>query len=526
MSNSKTKSVGIILPNQLFEKSPILTNCQNQIIYLIEDSVFFTKFPFHKQKLVFHRSSMKSYEIFLSNLYPTINIKYIDVEKCKITYEDIFANYDQITIYDPIDKTIQTKFENLAKKYNKIINVLPNLLFIETKTDLDTYYKSLKSHVRYVHDMSFYRWQRIRLNIFIDDNKNPLYGQWSFDKLNRNKFSSIYVEPKLPNMFDFFDKQILISSIDYVELNWPNNFGQIPDLESTDWIWPIGHKLIKTLFRHFLKYKLATFGTYQDGVSTNIQFGSHSLLSAGLNIGLITPQYILKHTIKAFNKLSINNQKQIYPNVEAFIRQIIGWRSYVRFMYEYHGNQMLNSNLFDQTLNLTDHWFNAQTGIYPIDFLIKKVEKYAYAHHIERLMYLSNFALILGIKPLEIYKWFMICFIDSYEWVMIPNVMGMGQYSSNIKMMSKPYFSSSNYIKLMSDFKINTYNKIQLSNKLYYWNEIFDALYYEFINKNSKILKGIYSVSRNVAHWNKKTSVEKNKLIVIANLYKKSLYRN
>jgi deoxyribodipyrimidine photolyase-related protein len=190
---------------------------------------------------------------------------------------------------------------------------------------------------------------------------------------------------------------------------------------------------------------------------------------------------------------------------------------------------MLESNLFKQTLDLTDHWFNGQTMIYPIDFLIKKVDKYAYAHHIERLMYLSNFALILGIKPLEIYKWFMICFIDSYEWVMIPNVMGMGQYSSDIKMMTKPYFSSSNYIKLMSNFELKTHQiQLKISNKKihYYWNEIFDALYYAFINKNANILKSIYSVSRNVAHWNKKSPTEKTKLLNIAKSYVSLLYNN
>jgi deoxyribodipyrimidine photolyase-related protein len=165
---------------------------------------------------------------------------------------------------------------------------------------------------------------------------------------------------------------------------------------------------------------------------------------------------------------------------------------------------------------VTDEWYSGHTLIYPIDDIINKVKTYAYAHHIERLMYIGNFALLCKIDPKDIYDWFMICFIDSYEWVMVPNVMGMSQYSSSeIKMMTRPYFSSSNYIKNMSSYRLNKYSKIGD----YYWNEIWDALYYQFINDNIKILEKIYAVARNVKHWKNKTVKQKKDLLDIANYY-------
>ena len=179
---------------------------------------------------------------------------------------------------------------------------------------------------------------------------------------------------------------------------------------------------------------------------------------------------------------------------------------------------MYKENRFGHVKKLNKTWYEGTTGIHPIDLIIKKVIKYSYCHHIERLMYLSNFMLISKIHPQEVYKWFMIYFIDAYEWVMIANI-NMGQYSStSITMMSKIYLSSSNYIKLMSNYKLNSYDMITLD-KQYYWNQIWDALYYNFINDNQDELKKIYSLSRNLSHWYKKPKKQKSELLNISKLY-------
>ena len=350
----------------------------------------------------------------------------------------------------------------------------------------------------------------------LKDNTKPLFGIWSYDSKNRHKFDSTYKEPPKPKINN--SKHVQSAQI-YVEKHFSKNFGDF-----TNFIYPVDFSSSKKLLNKFIKNSLITFGKYEDASDKNIPFGSHSLLSSSINIGLISVQYIVKKIINKFNKLSLLKQKQIINSVEGFIRQIIGWRSYVRFIYKFHGATMYKENRLAHTNKVSSHWFDGTTNIPPIDNIINKVHTYAYAHHIERLMFLGNFALISQINPQSIYKWFMICFIDSYEWVMIPNIMGMSQYSSkSIQMMTRPYVCSSNYIKTMSNYKTNSYDKISLD-KEYYWNEILDSLYYNFINTNKKLLSKIYSTAILVKHFESKNPNEKNKLSNIAKQYI-SLYK-
>ena len=508
----------VILPNQLFENNLLLINL-SKYIYVVEEPTFFTKYPFHQMKLILHRASMKYYYDYLNDLktknesFADKKIIYVDLDK--FSWTKICAKHKILHMYDPIDNPLKTLLESFEKKYATTVVFYSNPLFLESDSDLDTYYNSLKSHTNYIHDNGFYKWQRQRLNILLDDDQNPLFGKLSFDHDNRKPFNSSYTEPAMPviNQNEYIEEAKL-----YVKKRWSDNFGS-----TEDFIYPTTHSEAKALFNKFLKHKLSTFGIYEDAVSTDIPFGSHSLLSSSINIGLITIDYILKKVLKIFDSWTQSIQKKMIPNVEGFIRQLIGWRSYVRFIYKYHGTDMLTENNLNHQNKLSESWYNASTQIYPIDELIKKVHKYAYAHHIERLMYLGNFALLCQIKPIDTYDWFMICFIDSYEWVMVPNVMGMSQFaSSSIRMMTRPYFSSSNYIKNMSNYKLNTFDTIILDNQEYYWNEIWDALYYNFIYKHKNILKSIYAVARNVAHWNKKTPSEQKKLIKLAKLYLKN----
>jgi len=493
-------SATIILPNQLFENHlEIFDNCSH--VYIIEDPTFFTKFLFHKMKLILHRASLKFYYDYLSE---NLNAKIKYIEFNKVDYHKIFSKHDQVNIYDPIDHSLGKQFN----KFKKQLNIFHNPLFIETNEELTEYYNNLKSHTHFTHDNSFYRWQRKRLNILVDAKGKPIFGKWSYDHNNRQKFNNNYVEPKKPaiNKSEYVEE-----AKKYVEKHFSDNFG-----ETEEFIYPVDFISTKKLFINFINKKLITFGNYEDASNTEIDIGSHSLLSASINIGLITVDYILKKILDLFNKLSLADQKKIINSVEGFIRQIIGWRSYTRFIYLFHGSQIYNENRLNHTNKLSKHWFDATTDIYPIDFLINKVRRLAYTHHIERLMYLGNFALLTQLDPKEIYKWFMICYIDSYEWVMVPNVMGMSQYSTeSITMMTRPYYSSSNYIKNMSNFKLNSYDKIDN----YYWNEIFDALYYNFINDNIDLLKSIYATAMSVKNWTKKNKKEQNRLLEIADFY-------
>lgn len=488
----------LILPTQLFEYNEILNHVDT--IYLIEEPYYFTKYKYHKQKLILHRSSMQYYKDYLKKY----NVKYIEFKDVNTNfYIKIKSDSSNINIFDPVDHHILDLYTKIFGK-KLIIHETPT--FIETRKELDEYREKYTNKKNYYHDISFYKWQRRQLNILINKNK-PVYNKWSFDKENRNPFTNNYNEIKLKE----YDNDYIDDAIDYIEKHFPNNFGL-----TDNFIYPITHKEAKSHFKEFISKKFNTFGEFQDAVASDIIIGSHSNISCLLNIGLLTPIYVI-HEVLKYYKLS-NNKKKAIVFVEAFVRQIIGWRSYMRFIYIYHGKN--NENNLNHTNKLSNNWYTANTNIPIIDDLIKKVEKYAYLHHIERLMYIGNFALITMIKPKEIYDWFMVCFIDSYAWVMYANVYAMSQYSTtSFSMMTRPYFSSTNYIKKMSDYKDSI---IIINNKEYSWYDIWNGLYYNFINVHKNKLSKIYAVAMQVKYWNNMNDKDQKNHIKNANLYLKN----
>ena len=455
-------NIFIILPTQLFEFNDKLDKMDK--IYLIEEPFYFTSKKFHKQKLILHRSSMKYYYDKLKIKY---NSKVIYIEFDKIDSNE-FKNKN-IFMYDPIDKLVIEKYMKLSLK----IVIYDTPLFLETRSDLEEYRNKNTNKKNYYHD-NFYKWQRKRLEILIENREQPIGGKWSFDKENRNPYDKNYKEDKIIT----YSNKYIEEAKDYIKKNFMNNFGIVEYI-----YYPITHEEARTHLKTFIKKRLETFGKNQDGISKKVIFGSHSILSPLLNIGLITPDIVIDEVIKYYN-----SDNKLLISVEAFIRQLIGWRSYTRFIYEYHGNEMIKMNRLNHKKKLPRSWYNNEgTNMRIIDDMIAKVSKYGYLHHIERLMIMGNIGLLLEINPKELYDWFMICFIDSYEWVMVPNVYGMSQYSIiNISMMTRPYISSSNYIKKMSDYKKED------------WYEIWDALYWNFINEKREILKKIYAMAMQV----------------------------
>lgn len=491
-------NIFIIYPNTLFDILNIIDDIKSnniKYIYIIEDDMFFKKYKFHKQKIILHRASMKYYYDCLLLEFGTI-VNYIDNINIDKFYKNILKKNYHIFCYDMINH----KIINKLKKNFSFVTILDNLSFMETYEDLQNYNNTVKNN-KYIHD-HFYKWNRTRLNILLDNNSKPLFNKWSFDTDNRKPFDNNYNEyPFYPNNYLTKYQEYINEAKEYVLNNFNSNFGEIDEF-----FYPICHSQALQLLKHFLKNKIHTFGIYQDAVSKDIIIGSHSCLSSSLNIGLITTNKILKETLKSFYKLTISNQKKLINNYEGFIRQLIGWRSYTRLLYEFNGNKMYQMNFLNHHKKITNKWYNGDTNIYPIDILINKVKKYAYLHHIERLMYIGNWALLAEIHPKEIYKWFMITCIDSYEWVMIPNVHGMSQHALDnqiVSMMTRPYFSSTNYLKNMSDLVIKTEE----------WTTIWNNLYYYFIYKNTKYLKSNYATSRQVKHWDDKSNYEQTKII-------------
>jgi deoxyribodipyrimidine photolyase-related protein len=225
-----------------------------------------------------------------------------------------------------------------------------------------------------------------------------------------------------------------------------------------------------------------------------------------MNIGLITDTQVVDISYKFYLK---NIKKISIQSFEGFIRQVIGWRNYVYTLYHLEYETLYESNQLKHHNNINDKFWLGETGILPIDSIINKIVKYSYAHHIERLMYLGNFMLLCLIEPKQVYNMFMEWTIDAYDWVMIPNIFGMSQFADGGLMMTRPYFSSSNYLLKMSDYKRGD------------WTFDWDSIYYYFINKHKSFLLKNYATANLVRIWNLKTKKNKENILNHAKKIKK-----
>ena len=366
---------------------------------------------------------------------------------------------------------------------------------------MDEYINSLNNPKKYFN-ATFYKWARIKKDILMNG-KNPIGGKWSFDTENRLPFDKKYKEKDI----DFLDNDYIKDATKYVDKNFPDNYGSI------NIFVPIDHKSAEKYYDKFLKERLNNFGAYEDAISSAVMIGYHSSISALLNIGLLNPIDVIN---KAVKRKSVKIQ-----SIEGFIRQILSWREYVRMLYIKEHDKFNKMNFLKHNNKLSKKWYTGETGLIPVDNVIKKALDISYAHHIERLMIIGNVMLLMQIKPKDVLKWFLeIISIDAYEWVMEPNVYGMSQHSVGQLMMNRPYYSSSNYIFKMSNYKKSDENeKIKLDDEEYEWYEVWDALYYNFINENKTYLKSIYATANSVYILNKKSDKDKKQLFNIAKLY-------
>ena len=443
----------IIFPNQLFKNSELLSNSKK--IILVEEFLFFKHYKFHKQKILFHRMSMKSYKLFLEeNGY---DVRYIESTESNSDIRELIETLDinKIKIYNPVDNWLSKRISQSCSKKNIQIETYENPLFINNNDDLNTFFRKDKKKF---FQTAFYKQQRIKMDIMMISDK-PEGGKWTYDDQNREK----YPKDKTPPKIDFPEKnQLYFESIDYVNKNFNDNFGLIND----EILYPYDFNTANNWLDNFLKTRFYEFGPYEDAVLKEKSILNHSVLSPLINVGLINPRDLIKKILSFYyeNNIPINS-------TEGFIRQIIGWREFIRGVYISKGTEERNKNFWNFKRKIPKSFYDGTTGIEPVDDTIKKINESGYANHIERLMIIGNFMLLCEFDPDEVYKWFMELFIDSYDWVMVPNVYGMSQFADGGLMSTKPYISGSSYVLKMSNYKKGD------------WCPIWDSLFWNFIDK-------------------------------------------
>ena len=305
----------------------------------------------------------------------------------------------------------------------------------------------------------FYKFSRKSQNILLDRNEKPVGGKWSFDEENRKKIPKDLTIPKLQNVQKSRYHNAIIGIIE-------KYFSDHPGKLNNFW-FPVTRIDAKNHLEVFLLERISQFGSYEDAMVENTNFLFHSCISPLLNLGLLTPQYVIERTTDISNKLSIP-----LNSLEGFLRQVIGWREFIRGIYQAKSEVQEAKNFWNHNKSLSKSWYEGTTGIEPLDDCIKTTLSDGYIHHIPRLMILSNLMNLCEVHPKSIYQWFMEMYIDSSEWVMVPNVYGMATYSDGGLMSTKPYTCASSYILRMSNYRKGD------------WCDIVDGLYWRFLSKN------------------------------------------
>lgn len=461
-----TGSALLVFPHQLFAHHPGLDD-KPDIVAVIEDSLFFgdSQYParFHKQKLWFHRATMTRYADMLQAQGHTVSYIEHDTESGALgSFLNQFSAQGGTTAIwsAPHDFALEKRLNQLCNRFQLEQRAVPTPMFLNSAEENHAYRSGRKRWFM----ADFYKFQRRRLDVLMDGDQ-PAGGKWSFDEENRKKVPKKRLTsiPTLPTpTLDTYDE----SARKHVASRYADNPGKLEAL-----IYPTSHESAAAWLERFIHERFELFGDYEDALVEDESFLWHSVLTPMLNVGLLTPEQVLSAVLAA-------QQQQQTPlnSLEGFVRQVIGWREFMRATYEDLGVAMRTTNHWNHNRKLPSCFYDATTGIEPVDNVIRHILATGYCNHIERLMVLGGFMFLCEFHPDDIYRWFMEMFIDSYDWVMVPNVYAMSQNADGGLITTKPYFSGSAYIRKMSHYKKGE------------WADIWDGLYWRWILKNSDSL--------------------------------------
>jgi len=430
--------IALIFPDQLSNKSYLFLNLESydQII-LFEPLDNFYEIPHHKQKIAFLISSLRHIKQEIN--HP--NIKHEKIIKDHPGLIKFLNNQNEIEPITSID-TVQPSDHKILRdllffsQTNSIeLNVHNDSKFIAKLEDFEYWSKDKKSLIQEF----YYRWLRKKYNILMNDNE-PAGGQWNFDKENRKSIKQLKDEIPKRNSLKT-DKETFDVMVD-VETSFPDAFGSLENFN-----WAVTRSDAKLKLKEFISSYLFNYGNFQDAMSKDSSLLFHSLISPYLNNGLLCPMEAIDLVELEYK----NNQAPINA-VEGFVRQILGWREFIRGIYWKYMPQYKTLNFFDTKTKLPEFYWNAETDMYCMHKAISDTKEYAYSHHIQRLMVTGNFALIAGLNPQKVCDWYLGVYVDAHEWVELPNTLGMALFADGGIVGSKPYAASGKYINRMSNF--------------------------------------------------------------------------
>jgi deoxyribodipyrimidine photolyase-related protein len=439
--DSLPKRLVLILGDQLDLQSAALRdfNSEADEIIMIESANESQYVWTHKAKIALFLSAMRHFASAIEELgYPLTYVKNSPLPIIDVLREQILQkNVKRLVCIEPGEWRLKQAIEALAKELN---------IHLEMRED-EHFYCSRQEFVEWVANKKelrleyFYRLMRKKHNVLLDSDGNPEGGQWNFDQDNRKPY------PKRgPGIIDapaaFESDAITKEVLAFVEKTYPDHPGSLASFN-----WPVTREQAIEALDYFVEYRLRNFGVYQDAMWTDTPFGWHSILSSALNLKLLNPREVIAAVIDAWKKYSLD-----LSTIEGFIRQILGWREFVRGMYYLDMPQMAQDNYYEHQNTLPKWYWTGQTQMACMKDAIGQTLQYGYAHHIQRLMVTGNFALLAEILPQEVCEWYLAIYVDAIEWVELPNTAGMALFANGGRFTSKPYIASGAYIKRMSNY--------------------------------------------------------------------------
>ena len=529
----------LFLPHQLVEPERLIaegTAAERLIAketaptaWILEEWLFFGQFDFHRQKLIHQRACMKVFAEELRQNGWTVN--YVNSAD---PHSDIRAFLDHnarhltgstLHLYECGDQWLEQRIRRRAQKLELNLEWLPNPLFLDRPLGSDSWFKGKKRFLQ----ADYYRKQRIRHQILLEPESNhqgtksnqqgtksnqqgtksadlgtksadlgtksaePLGGQWSYDEENRKRYPASSTPPPPPSITVHPAWE---EATQYTRLHYPH----APGAENGDWAWPITRNDAQIWLKSFLQERFKDFGPYEDALDQRHRLLHHSAISPLLNNGLLSVDDVLRQSLDHAQR-----HQTSLPSIEGWVRQILGWREFIHGVYLHAGSKQRTRNFWGFERAMPPSFYDGTTGIEPVDHSIRSLLQNAYNHHIERLMVLSNFMLLCEIHPDAVYRWFMEMYMDAYDWVMVPNVYGMGQFADGGLMSTKPYLSSSNYILKMSNFRADPS-----------WTEPWDALYWRFMSTHREFFLRNPRSAMMIRQWERKAPAQQQALLAKA----------
>ncbi|MGD8427236.1 MAG: cryptochrome/photolyase family protein [Balneolaceae bacterium] len=464
---SRYKKAVFVLHDQLnLNVWPEWIRKEKPLLVFIESEAKHRELPYHKKKLTYVISSMRHFalqckEEGFSILYHSTENHYREglMELIEVS-PDL-----QVSYMTPSEWDSRGRLQNLREDFPHQVSEIPNKFFI---AEPDNWKGNINPGYRMEY---FYREMR-RKTGYLMNGDQPLGGEWNYDDQNREPLPEGLLMPEVSTIEP---DEVTREVMDMVETTFGSHFGTLEDFR-----YAVTRKQAVDLLEEFIDERLANFGPYEDAMALGQTFLFHSNLSLYLNNGLLLPSEICDRAIKAY-------EDGIAPlnSVEGLIRQLIGWREFVRVYYEAMMPAVRDTNFMNFDESLPEVYWSGQTKMQCVQQSLKPVLEQGYSHHIQRLMVLSNFSNLTKTDPRELNRWFWLAYADAYEWVVLPNVLGMSTFADGGVLASKPYVSSGNYINKMSNYCNSC--KYNVNQKTGVDACPFNYLFWNFVNEQREV---------------------------------------